>query len=125
MTLSTIGSGPGEFLEVWRFGIQSHPPDPAGNSSMFHINSALLAAEMAALLQAIQQSCSFLVGIPSNCKFDLDVYCDGSAATSESWSHTTGNLLAVENTAGRSVKVKERAFERFAALRFPPRSLHA
>ena len=105
LTLSTIGSGPGEFLEVWRFGIHSHPPDPAGKSSMFHVNNALLSAEMSGLLQAIQQSCSFLVGVPSNCKFDLDVYCDTSATTSESWVHTTGNLLAVEKTSGRTIKV--------------------
>jgi hypothetical protein len=93
---------------------------------MFHINSALLSAEMSGLLQAIQQSCSFLVGIPSNCKFDLDVYCDSSASTSESWAHSTGNLLAVEKTSGRTIKVRHSScavssscFSQPAALTLP------
>jgi hypothetical protein len=105
MTLSTIGSGPGEFLEIWRFGIHSHPPDAGGKSSMFKIDTATLSSEMSGLLRSIEQSCSFLVGVPPNCKFDIDVYCDTSASTSESWTHTTGNLLAVEKTSGRTIKV--------------------
>ncbi len=103
MTLSSVGSGPGEFLEIWRFGIQSHPPD--GKSSMYSINSDALSSDMSDLLRSIEHSCSFLVGIPPNCKFDIDVYCDSSASASESWTHTTGNLLAVEKSSIRTIKV--------------------
>jgi hypothetical protein len=103
MTLSTIGSGPGEFLEIWRFGIQSHPPE--GHSSMYKINGLLLSADMKALLRSIEHSCSFLVGIPATCKFELDVCCDTSASASESWSHSAGNLLSVEKGSGRTIKV--------------------
>jgi hypothetical protein len=115
MTLSTIGSGPGEFLEIWRFGIQSHPPEN-GKSSMYTINGAMLSAEMSDLLRSIEHSCSFLVGIPPNCKFDIDVCCDSSASASEFWTHATGNLLGVEKISGRTIKVRWLAL---AALHSP------
>ncbi len=119
MTLSTIGSGPGEFLEIWRFGIQSHPPEN-GKSSMYAINGGLLSAEMSDLLRSIEHSCSFLVGIPPNCKFDIDVCCDSSASASEFWTHAAGNLLGVEKISGRTIKVRLLAC---AAFHSPPSPL--
>jgi len=71
---------------------------------MFKLHSNL-SSDMSALLRSIEHSCSFLVGIPSNCKFDIDVYCDTSATAPESWTHTTGNLLSVEKCSGRTIKV--------------------
>ncbi len=110
LTLSCVGSGPGEFLEIWRFGVQSHPPE-TGKGSMFKVHSGL-SADMSALLRSIEHSCSFLVGIPSNCKFDLDVYCDTTASAPDSWNQTTVNLLTVEKGSGRTIKV------RYVALAF-------
>ncbi len=104
MMLSSVGSGPGEFLEIWRFSIQSHPPD--GKSSMYKIDGETLSSDMSKLLRSIEHSCSFLVGIPANCKFDIDVYCDPSASASESWTHTTGNLLASDKSSIRTIKVR-------------------
>lgn len=103
LTLSSIGSSPGEFLETWRFSIQSHVPD--GKSSKYEIDSETLSSDMSKLLHSIDHSCSFLVGIPQNCKFDLDVYCDPSASASESWTNTTGNVLSLEKGSVRSIKV--------------------
>jgi hypothetical protein len=103
LTLSSIGSAPGEFLETWRFSIQSHVPD--GKSSKYEIDSEILSFDMSKLLHSIDHSCSFLIGIPQNCKFDLDVYCDPSASASESWTQTTGNVMSVEKSSVRSIKV--------------------